>query len=165
MADFFEKNLKDDEVIIEVVRRFYLTFFLPGGLAIFFILLAFFFLFPLLAQGLVGKIIFCVLLLTGMILLARVIAMHYFNCLIVTNQRIIDYDQKGLFERHVSEARYDKIQDVSFKQKGVWQVIFNYGTLEIQTAGAGQKLEAQKVRNPQKLQQLIMDVQQEYKNK
>lgn len=60
---------------------------------------------------------------------------YHLDVWIVTTKRIIDIEQKGLFNRVISEQTIDKVQDVAATQKGVFPTFFNYGTIQIQTAG------------------------------
>jgi hypothetical protein len=61
---------------------------------------------------------------------------YYLSLQIVTSERIIDIDQKGLFLREVNELPIDNIEDVTYKQNGFWGTIFNYGNVIVQTAGS-----------------------------
>ncbi|MBC7471757.1 MAG: PH domain-containing protein [candidate division SR1 bacterium] len=61
---------------------------------------------------------------------------YYLSLQIVTSERIIDIDQRGLFLREVSELPIDNIEDVSYNQNGFWGTIFNYGDVIVQTAGS-----------------------------
>lgn len=144
--------------MIAVVRHYGLTFW-PQILAIFLLLtLPFFFLFPLFRWGYWGVALFGAPLLLGVVYAFRVLITWYYNAFIITNCRVIDIDQRGFFERIVSEALYEKIQDVSYRRKGIWQTIFRYGDVMIQVAGGDIGLEIKKVRAPEKTQQLISDL-------
>ncbi len=55
---------------------------------------------------------------------------------IVTTQRIIDINQKGMFKRRVSEIELEKVQHLTHTVLGVFATIFNYGTVVIQSAGS-----------------------------
>lgn len=59
----------------------------------------------------------------------------YLDVWILTNERIVDIEQKGLFNRHVSEFEFFRIQDVTVEAKGVFATLFNFGNIRIQTAG------------------------------
>ena len=72
----------------------------------------------------------------------------YFNIYLVTNERVIDYDFSNLLYKGSADADIEKIQDVSYKTGGIAQVIFNFGDLLIETAGAIPNLDFEKVPNP-----------------
>jgi hypothetical protein len=59
---------------------------------------------------------------------------YYLSLQIVTDKRLIDVDQRGLFNREVNELALEKIEDISYKPSGVWGTIFNYGYVSVQTA-------------------------------
>lgn len=61
---------------------------------------------------------------------------YYLDVWVVTNERIIDIQLKGLFARTTSEARLYRVQDVTAQMKGIGATIFDYGTVSVQTAGA-----------------------------
>lgn len=59
---------------------------------------------------------------------------YYLDIWIVTTERIINIEQKGLFFRQVSEQKLYRIQDIKAESRGFFPTIFNYGNLVIQTA-------------------------------
>jgi uncharacterized membrane protein YdbT with pleckstrin-like domain len=79
----------------------------------------------------------------------------YFNIYLVTDQRVIDYDFTNLLYKGSMDADIEKIQDVSYKTGGIAQVIFNFGDLLIETAGAIPNLEFEKVPNPAYVSKII----------
>lgn len=76
---------------------------------------------------------------------------YYLDIWIVTNDRIIDIRQSGLFKRTVAELDLKQVQDVTSETVGVFGTFFNYGTVGIQTAGAKQKFDFQNVANPHEI--------------
>ncbi|MDO8560910.1 MAG: PH domain-containing protein [bacterium] len=70
------------------------------------------------------------ILLYGFILWAD----YYLDVWIITSKRLIDIQQKGLFNRSVSELGMDKVQDVTIKINGFVQTMLKFGNLEVQTA-------------------------------
>jgi hypothetical protein len=59
---------------------------------------------------------------------------YYLDVWIVTNMRIINIEQKGLFSRETSEKELDKMQDITTDVEGFWATVLNYGDIHIQTA-------------------------------
>lgn len=57
----------------------------------------------------------------------------YYSIFIVTNQRIIEVQQKGFFNRKVREFGLDKIQNVNYHIKGIQATLFNFGNINVQT--------------------------------
>ncbi len=80
---------------------------------------------------------------------------------IITDQRIIDMERKGLFSKRVAEASYDKIQDISYEIKGFFPTLFNFGDILIQTAGAVESVKLDQVANPPEICNLIRDIQKD----
>jgi membrane protein YdbS with pleckstrin-like domain len=60
---------------------------------------------------------------------------YYLDLGIITNERIVDIEQKGLFARSISEQKLYRVQDVSAEVKGFLPTLFHYGDIHIQTAG------------------------------
>lgn len=58
----------------------------------------------------------------------------YFSIYIVTNERIRQISQKGLFKKTVIDLGLDKVQSISYNIPGIFGGIFGYGTILIQTA-------------------------------
>lgn len=59
---------------------------------------------------------------------------YYLDLWIVTNSRIIDIAQNGLFDRIITELELSRIQDVTTDVRGVFGTIFHYGDLIVTTA-------------------------------
>ncbi len=150
------RNLKEGEVLLREVRPYPLSMAGRWILAALFLFAPFFFLFPLLQLGPWGAAILLVSFAIGIILTLRAAVLYFLNVLLITNQRLIDIDQRGFFEQIVSETTYDKIQDVSFAIKGIRQTLFRYGTVTIQTAGSQANIEIRNTRNPEDVHTLIL---------
>jgi uncharacterized membrane protein YdbT with pleckstrin-like domain len=149
-------RLHEQEKVVGVIRQFGVVY-LPSGVGALVVFAApFFFMLPLFDLGGYGLVLFVLFLVAGTFWGVRTIFRWFWTVLVVTNQRIVDIDQKGLFDRVVSEASFDKIQDVSYARRGVWATLFNYGTLVIQTAGSTAHLEQYYVRRPQDVQHQIV---------
>lgn len=58
----------------------------------------------------------------------------YFSIYIVTNQRIRQISQRGLFKKSVVDLGLDKIQSISYGVSGIRAGLMGYGTIVIQTA-------------------------------
>lgn len=155
------ENVKEGEEVVALVRRTPLVA-LGGILVTLALIIApFFFLYPLLKLGPVGLFVVAVSFLVGVLLGTRTLWVQNLNAFILTEQRIVDVDQRGFFHRVVSETTYDKVQDVSYVVKGVLPTVLRYGSVLVQTAGASANLELQGVREPQRVQDLILRLQRE----
>lgn len=85
----------------------------------------------------------------------------YLDMLVITNDRLLDIEQRNLFARAIAEADLYQIQDVSSEVVGVFATLFNYGDLTIQTAGAVLKFKVHSVHNPDGLRQEILELAEE----
>jgi len=84
-----------------------------------------------------GFFALAMLFLLGLVALFSFVAVYLDrkNELIVTNENIIQLLQFGLFNRQVSQLNLAKIQDVSVDQRGILAHVFNFGVVEVETAG------------------------------
>lgn len=81
---------------------------------------------------------------------------YYLDVFIVTNKRIVDIEQSGLFGRTVAEQRLYRVQDVSSTTQGVLATMFRYGNVYIQTAGKNDRFIFEHVPNPDKVTRTIL---------
>ncbi len=81
---------------------------------------------------------------------------YYFDVWIVTNERIINIEQKGLFVRIVSELQFSRIQDVTTSVNGLIPTILNFGDVTIQTAAEEEQFLFRQVPDPYRVKDLLM---------
>lgn len=94
--------------------------------------------------------------------LFKALADFFLDVWIVTDHRILEIHQLGLFKRDVSELRLSKIEDVSVKVKGILPTFFNYGEVMIQTAGAIPEFKFEQVSRPQQVKDEILRLHDEF---
>ncbi len=82
----------------------------------------------------------------------------FFNIYIVTNKRVVDIDFKYLLYKEFSEARIEKIQDLTYRSGGIIAALFNYGDVLVETAGEVPNIEFDKVPRPEKVVQTISEL-------
>lgn len=75
---------------------------------------------------------------------------------ILTNQRIIIIEQKGLFGRKITEAELEKIQNLTVEVKGLIKTLLNFGNITLRTAGIDPVMVLSNVENPYEIQQKII---------
>ena len=75
----------------------------------------------------------------------------YFDVVIITDKRVIDVDFNNLLVKKFSEARLLMIQDITSKVSGLFQTIFNYGKVKVQTAGETPEIIFEDIPNPEKI--------------
>lgn len=119
---------------------------------------------PQLFQGDAGVIVSVVQQLYSLFLalsLFIIIVLYYLNLHIVTEIRVVDIDQKGLFRHVVSTLNIGQIEDVTSDTSGILGTVFDFGTVYVQTAGARERFEFQNVPHPAKLSKIIIDLFEE----
>ncbi len=137
-------KLNENERVALVIRKYW---FVMAGPVITFVLAlilpsALLTLLPFLAPGLDREIIapavnfFLSLYIMALLAFLYLIwADYYLDMWIVTSQRIIDIEQRGLFSRDVSEIPIDRVQDITIEVHGFFETMLKFGTIRIQTAG------------------------------
>lgn len=168
-------KLEQDERLIMTLRKHWLVFLIQSfG----FILAA---LIPFIVMGIFDARIFAYLASNGlasapanalvmfavcaweMIILCvfAVATTNYFlDIVFVTNRRIIDLDQKGLFARDIAIMPIDQMQDIKIEVLGILATFFNFGNLYIQTAGKDKEIAVRGLRNPQEAKDAILNFYQ-----
>ena len=97
------------------------------------------------------------------IILAREWTDYYLDALIITNKRIIDVEQKGLFRREIASCFLENIQDVTTNISGVIATFLDFGDLSIQTAGERREFTVHWAKSPDKAKQIILGNMQKRK--
>ncbi|OGD61154.1 hypothetical protein A3A71_00965 [Candidatus Berkelbacteria bacterium RIFCSPLOWO2_01_FULL_50_28] len=78
---------------------------------------------------------------------------------IVTNQRVIKMDQISFFNRVISEAEIDRIQEISTEVAGPIHTLLKFGTVRIKTASDSGKMDLDDLTDPYSVQQVIVSIQ------
>lgn len=80
---------------------------------------------------------------------------YYLDVLIITNKRIIDIEQLGLFARDIVEVRVEKIEDIKTEIIGFVSSLLHMGNLYIQTAGESKEVVIKNIPNPNEVREII----------
>lgn len=97
--------------------------------------------------------------IVGLIGLFYAYMLWYFSVYIVTNERIRQIIQKGLFKKTVVDLGIDKIQSVSVSTPNVIAGVLGYGTILIQT-GVGDLIISQ-VPKPNEIHNKLQNIAKE----
>ncbi|NQV12582.1 PH domain-containing protein [Candidatus Uhrbacteria bacterium] len=81
---------------------------------------------------------------------------YYLDTWIVTTERIIDIEQRGLFNRVSSEMHLPSVQDSSAEITGFLQTFLDYGNVHIQSAGEEQRFVFRNVPHPERVRVTIL---------
>jgi uncharacterized membrane protein YdbT with pleckstrin-like domain len=76
---------------------------------------------------------------------------YFLDIWIVTNHRVLNIEQKGMFNRIMAEHKLFRIQDVMSEQKGILPTFFDYGEIHIQTAGSEKLVIFEQVPHPHRV--------------
>lgn len=167
-SNFNFKGRRDNEEIIILVRRHWLTLIfslLPMLLFLIGIIFLHFLgnqldnFFQITIDSAFRGVIESFLFMIFWLILFIIWIDYYLDVWIVTNQRIVNIEQLGLFRRRVSEMEHNKIQDVTSKVRGVFPTLFKYGYVYIQTAGTTERFVFKQVPKPVKIRNIIMQLQ------
>ena len=151
-------QLKPDEQVIMKVQQYWVAFLPQIIVFTVWFVAPFFFMYPLFRQGQWGVWVFLALILSAVFFGTRFWFSWYRTIFVVTNKRLIDVDQQGWFSHVSSSILYSKIDDVSFRKKGLIRTIFGYGAVKIVTTGTADDVVIERVKNPAKLNNLINDL-------
>jgi hypothetical protein len=108
---------------------------------------------------LVLLLVFYYLVLFGFILLN--FTLWYFQAGLITNLRCLDVDLSGILYRQISDAKNENIEDVTYTQVGFIRSLFNYGNVLVQTAGAEENIEYDRIPKPAKVSEIIGELSQQ----
>lgn len=167
-------NLSEGEHVILAVKRHPIGLLLPVGVAglIIVVLLSVLFSYPLLLrdglQGLppVRVVVIPALLLIALVALGGFITAWVYlqNKFYMTNESVIQELQLSLFSRHEQTVSLGSIEDASFRQSGILQLIFNYGSIRLSTEGEETTYRFYFVQNPKQQIAMLNNAVESFKN-
>lgn len=117
--------------------------------------------YPILAQPPIIQIINLIKTIYLMFLVGGLFTiwiLYYLNFQIITNERVVDVDQKSLLNHSTTEIHLAQVEDVTSEIKGFLGNLFNYGSVYVQTAGTKARFEFDHVPNPNAVVKLILDL-------
>lgn len=88
---------------------------------------------------------------------------YYLDVWVVTNQRIIDIEQKGLFARVISEEEIDRVINITSETKGFWATVLNYGNVYIETAVHKQRFAFRQIPFAEQVAQKMSNLVSDYR--
>lgn len=168
-------NLSKGEHVIVAVRRHPIGLVVPIGITGFVVvlMLTLIFSYPiLLGNGTLdgfppfSAIILPAFLLTLLVGLGGFIAVWVYlqNKFFMTNESVIQEIQMSLFARHEQTVSLGSIEDASFKQFGIIQMLFNYGTIRLSTEGEETTYRFHCVADPKRQIAIINNAIEAFKN-
>jgi hypothetical protein len=155
-------DLKEQERIIRIIKRYGLTLFWSWFFVVVLLVVPFFFMFWLFRHDWWGITLFVLSIVLSLLLAFKTIFVWQRNILIVTTHRIVDIDQKGFFHKEISKIAYDQVEDVFGSIKGFWGTIFRYGNVIIQTGNGKIEVIIDRVKQPVHIQEEIQDMRDRF---
>ena len=78
-----------------------------------------------------------IILISALVVLGGAVALWVYlqNQFFMTNESVIQEVQESLFMRREQTVSLGSIEDASFKQNGILQTVFDYGTIRLSTEG------------------------------
>ncbi len=81
---------------------------------------------------------------------------YYLDVWVITNKQMIDVEQKGLFNREISNLRLDRIQDITIQVNGILGTFFKFGNVIVQTAGEHKAFIIKDAHYPENVKEIIL---------
>lgn len=89
---------------------------------------------------------------------------YYLDIWIVTNYRIINIEQNGLFDRIISEQKLYRVQDVTSEIKGIIPTFFDYGDVYVQTAAEKERFIFKQIPHASEVRKKILALAEQNKH-
>ncbi len=100
-------------------------------------------------------------LFMGLILLVATI-IHRQSRLIMTNKTVTEIIQEGLFNRRIAQLNVSNIEDATADRNGVFQTFFNFGILNIETAGQTPNFYFKYCPEPDKYAKIVLELRENF---
>lgn len=167
-------NLSEGEYIINKIRRHPIGLVIPISLTVLLaaIVLAVLMFYPTLqAQSATtlpsfGSIVMPALLLVTLICIFGYIAVYVYlnNRFFLTNESVVQEIQTTLLAHHEQTVSLANIEDASYQQTGVFQMMFNYGSIRLSTEGDETTYRFYYVSNPKQQIAILNNAVEAFKN-
>ncbi|HEX7483874.1 MAG TPA: PH domain-containing protein [Candidatus Saccharimonadales bacterium] len=174
-AEYPHLNLSKAEYILSAVRRHPIGLTIPVGLTAVLLTLVALILFnyDIIAESLgffdapsYGIVLMIGLLFGTLVLLGGYIAIWVYvnNRFFLTNESVIQELQMSLFTRKEQTVSLANIEDASYDQKGIIQMLFNYGSIRLSTEGDETTYRFSYVANPKEQIAILNNAVEAFKN-
>ena len=87
---------------------------------------------------------------------------YYLDVWVVTSERVLSLEQRGIFNRRVAELRLSRVQDVSSQVKGIWETLLHFGDVRVETAGEQPNVTFRQVPSPYEVSERLMRLVDEW---
>ena len=152
-------ELAPEEEVVAIIRRGIISQLPRIAFIAAWILIPFFFFFPLLSFGPIGLLVFAGLASSGILYAIREWHMWYHTMWVVTDKRVIDVDQLGWTAHEVHDVALKHIKRVRVQRETLGAKLFRHATVAIETKSSQEyDVELEGVRRVKKLVQLLKEL-------
>lgn len=158
-------ELHSDEEVKGVVRQFTARLLAPFTACGILIFGTFYFFVPLWNlriwrwdASVAGRAIVVLLIFLGIYYALRSYVKWHGTFLLITDQRIVDVDRRGLFDRIVSEVPYQSLSSVSYRSKGFIEMSAGIGTITFQVYSGNEDVSFKYIMHPAALHKQILEL-------
>lgn len=88
----------------------------------------------------------------------RLIIIWRLNTYVVTNQRILHYNHKKLFDQTVTETPHERVLNVSFTVEGVIPTVLRYGDVIVQVVGLVDPIILKNIDQPMEIKDYLWEM-------
>lgn len=88
----------------------------------------------------------------------RIFLIWRMNTYVVTNQRLVHYAQKGLFDQTVTETPHERILNVSYKTEGLISRFMGYGDVVVQVVGLMEPIILKNIDTPMEIKDYLWEM-------
>lgn len=168
-------NLSEAEYVILDIKRHPIGIIIPMTITVVLIMvvLGFAALYPQLLFSVPGfampspaSVFGIAVLIAVLVALGGAVALWVYlqNQFFMTNESVIQEIQESLFSRHEQTVSLGSIEDASFRQSGIIQTLFNYGTIRLSTEGEETTYIFHFVTNPKRQIAVLNNAIEAFKN-
>lgn len=172
---FPELNLSKGEHVLLKIHRHPIGLLMPVGVTTFLLslLVAFWVMYPVILENdtagqlpSMGAASVMILCLGALVAIFGYIAVWVYqrNTFFLTNESVIQEIQHSLFSKHEQTVSLGSIEDVSFRQTGLLQTMFGYGTIRLSTEGEETTYKFHYVSSPKRQVAILNNAVEDFKN-
>lgn len=174
MKEKEEKRLfpaqEEDEKILLILRKHWFTYLIFWVVSFLMILpLVIFFALAISGPEWLTPVVEGISILFSSIYLLLILALmmngfidYYLDVYIITDRRIVDITQNGLFKRKIGELNLRQIQDISAQVDGIFPTLLHFGNVNIQTAAEIPNFAFENIAHPYEISKKILDLHEAY---
>ncbi|HEX3095750.1 MAG TPA: PH domain-containing protein [Patescibacteria group bacterium] len=149
--------LKDHERIRQIYRQNPFVLIHPVGLSVISIAIITYMMFRFQLTGLFRTVVVAAILLIVLHAI-RILILWRMNQYVITNQRILHYLQKGLFDQTVTETPHERILNVSYKNEGLISTMVGFGDVVVQVVGLMDPIVLKNISQPMEIKDYLWEM-------